>query len=119
MGRTELKDMGRTSCVQGAAWRNSKEVSMPILSEVKKRPPELKKNEVLMAMIIEDDCVFNLPTLIAGMGFASEETAKKWCMKYGAYPVTQGRTWLFTGKRFREALEAYDDRRAKANKASA
>jgi hypothetical protein len=57
-------------------------------------------------MMITDTTVFNLETLMAGIGYTSVVATKRWAIKHGIEPVAKGRTWLFTGRTFREALEA-------------
>ena len=69
----------------------------------------IPKNQIVpgevFAMLIDDGSVFNLQFLQAWLGL-TEQSVKSWCAKHNVRPVVQGRTWLFTGKTFRAALEA-------------
>jgi hypothetical protein len=78
---------------------------MPILTPIPKRPKGRKSHPEIPAMMFEDTCVFNLQALMLGLGL-TELSAKKWCSRHGVRAVNQSRTWLFTGKEFREALIA-------------
>jgi len=58
----------------------------------------------IFGMLIDDSSVFNLQILQRGLGL-TEESTKKWCSRNKIRSVSQGRTWLFTGRLFRQDLE--------------
>jgi len=55
------------------------------------------------ATVLHDGAVFNLKVLQKLLG-QTEDSAKKWVNKHGI-PALQGRTWVFSGRLLREALE--------------
>lgn len=63
------------------------------------------ENGDIFGMLIDDTSVFNLQILQGGLGLTSVQSTKEWCYKHGIRPVINGRTWLFTGKLFRQDLE--------------
>jgi len=67
--------------------------------------PEQLKSTKVCGMLIDDTAFFNLQVLQAGLGLTSDESAKKWCLRHRVKPSVTGRTWLFTGRTFREAIE--------------
>ena len=73
--------------------------------ELKKRLQE-KGNECY-GVLLDETTVINLPMAMAMLGL-SEESAKKWYVKYGV-PRMPGGAWLTTGRRFYQAIERYFD----------
>jgi hypothetical protein len=57
----------------------------------------------IVATVLLDGSVFNLQALQKLLG-QTEESAKKWATRYGV-PALKGKSWLFSGRLLREALE--------------
>lgn len=58
-------------------------------------------------VLLDETTVINLPIVMAMLGL-SEESAKKWYMRYGLAKMP-GRTWPTNGRRFFQAMERYFD----------
>lgn len=56
-------------------------------------------------VLIDDGAVFNLPILQKMLG-QTEESTKKWAKKHRIQCI-KGRSWIFTGKMMRQALERH------------
>lgn len=68
------------------------------------KPNEIENCDVL-AVLIDDTSLFNLPVLQMLLG-QEAESAKKWAKRHKV-PSIKGRTWVFTGATARRAIEAH------------
>ena len=69
-------------------------------------PPNDPRDFVdVCGVLIDDGAVFNLPILQKMLGL-TEESTKKWAKKHGLQCI-KGRSWIFTGKMMRQALERH------------
>ncbi len=78
-------------------------------------PKELNTSETFAA-VIDDATILNSEAMRAALGITN---LRHWCAANNVRPVTMGRTWLFTGRTLRAALETQYERKREAEHAKA
>lgn len=66
--------------------------------------PDQIESDKAYGVLIDDSATFNLPMLQLLLGGIKADSAKKWA-KQNNLPTLPGKTWIFTGRLLREALE--------------
>ena len=60
--------------------------------------------EERVGILIDENCIFNLPVLQTLLGGIKRDSAKKWAVSRGL-GARFGKEWLFSGKMLRDVLE--------------